>query len=113
MTSAHGSQTESDSVSASGSRSVDEVIVGDRLSGLISAHKLARAGKSVVVLEASDRPGGRVQNGIVGGTVCGCGSNPLCWHRGRQRAWGQHNWCYQRPSERSMRCLPSSVWAQM
>jgi monoamine oxidase len=96
MTSAQGSRTKSDSVSVSGSRSVDEVIVGGRLSGLTSAHKLARAGKPVVVLEASDRPGGRVQNGIVGGTVCGCGSNPLGWHRGRQRVVGQHNRCYQR-----------------
>ena len=38
----------------------DAVVVGGGLSGLTAAHRLAAAGAGVVVLEASDRVGGRV-----------------------------------------------------
>jgi monoamine oxidase len=72
MATAHSSRALADSAGASGIRFVD-VAVGGGLSGLAAAQKLARAGKSVIVLEASDRPGGRVQNGVVGGTVCELG----------------------------------------
>jgi monoamine oxidase len=45
-----------------GSTNVDVVVVGAGVSGLAAAWKLRRAGRSVVVLEASDRLGGRVLN---------------------------------------------------
>lgn len=45
----------------------DAVVVGAGLAGLTAAHDLVKKGKSVVVLEARDRVGGRVYNQDLGG----------------------------------------------
>src|SRR4051794_17836086 len=48
-------------------RKVDVAIVGAGLSGMTAARRLKRAGRSVVVLEARNRHGGRVRNASIGG----------------------------------------------
>jgi monoamine oxidase len=48
-------------------RKADVVVVGAGFAGLTAALKLKQAGKSVLVLEARDRVGGRVLNADIGG----------------------------------------------
>ena len=48
--------------------SVDVVVVGAGLAGLMAARELVRAGLSVVVVEGRDRVGGRTLNATVAGT---------------------------------------------
>jgi monoamine oxidase len=50
----------------SGEKKVDVVVVGAGMAGLYAAQTLKKAGKSVVILEASHRVGGRVLNLQVG-----------------------------------------------
>jgi monoamine oxidase len=52
---------------AGGTRRVDAVVVGAGFAGLTTALRLVQAGKSVVVLEARDRVGGRALNADIGG----------------------------------------------
>jgi monoamine oxidase len=48
-------------------RRADVAVVGAGFAGLTAARELVRAGRSVVVLEARDRVGGRVLNASIGG----------------------------------------------
>ena len=50
---------------ASSSSSADVVVVGAGFSGLAAARKIAKAGKSVIVLEARNRVGGKVLNHVL------------------------------------------------
>src|SRR4051794_15587231 len=43
-------------------RTADVVVVGAGISGLVAARQVARSGRSVLVVEARDRVGGRVLN---------------------------------------------------
>src|SRR4051794_20318125 len=55
-------------------RRADVVVVGAGFAGLAAATKLVAAGRSVVVLEARDRVGGRVKNWRCGmPPACDCG----------------------------------------
>ncbi|UGQ09956.1 FAD-dependent oxidoreductase [Yinghuangia sp. ASG 101] len=45
----------------------DVIVVGAGIAGLSAAHRLVSAGVDVTVLEASDRPGGRIRTDVVDG----------------------------------------------
>jgi monoamine oxidase len=55
------------SAEAAVTSSADVVVVGAGLAGLTAARRLVQAGRSVIVLEARDRVGGRVLNESLGG----------------------------------------------
>ena len=56
------------------SKRFDVVVVGAGLAGLSAALHLQRKGAEVAVLEASDRPGGRVATDSIHGFLCDRGA---------------------------------------
>jgi monoamine oxidase len=52
--------------SSEAARSADVIVVGAGLAGLTAARRIVQAGRSVIVLEARDRVGGRVLNHTLG-----------------------------------------------
>jgi monoamine oxidase len=52
---------------------LDAIVVGAGLAGLTTALELQRSGSNVLVLEASERIGGRTRSGRVGGELVDCG----------------------------------------
>jgi monoamine oxidase len=68
-------------------RREDVVVVGAGLSGLVAAREIARAGRSVAVLEARDRVGGRMfDRPIAGGEVVDLGAEFIGPTQNRIRA---------------------------
>jgi len=51
---------------APGRREADVIVVGAGLAGLVAARQLVAAGRSVLVVEARDRVGGRTENASIG-----------------------------------------------
>jgi monoamine oxidase len=54
-------------------QTVDVIVVGAGLAGLKAAQELVAQGRSVILLEAKDRVGGRLKKEIVAGRVCDVG----------------------------------------
>jgi oxygen-dependent protoporphyrinogen oxidase len=59
---------------------VEVAVVGAGIAGLSTAHRLARAGADVVVLEAADRVGGRMTTDTIEGAVVDRGAQFLSTH---------------------------------
>ena len=66
---------------ARNTKRVDVAVIGAGVAGLVAARRIAAAGKSVVVLEARDRVGGRARNWRCGmPPACDCGQTFASTH---------------------------------
>ena len=59
------------------SRTVDTIVIGGGITGLATAHVLARKGKRVHLLEKGDRLGGAVHTEVKDGYLCEAGPNSM------------------------------------
>src|SRR4051794_13765158 len=53
------------------------IVIGAGISGLVAAHRLAKAGRDVLVLESSDVPGGAIRTETLDGFIVERGPNSV------------------------------------
>lgn len=69
-----------------GKASPEFIVVGGGVAGLVTARRLALAGRSVLVLESTDRLGGTVSSHVVGGLTLDAGAESFATRGGTVRA---------------------------
>jgi monoamine oxidase len=83
----------------------DVLIIGAGFSGLAAAHRLRAAGKSVRILEARDRVGGRVKAGMIAGTAIDLGGMWVGTGQARLMALVKRQQCKTYPTWLEGRCV--------